>query len=143
MNRVLALVVNAVVNAVVTDVIIGSAVNFPAAVDVTDITPRPGPGWSFDGKVFAPPEVAAQPVPTSWFIRESEFMNRWTLEELALFYGLKQTDPLVAAADALVTRLGGVQNDSERTQQLLGYLVQKKVLTAARVPVLLAAPAGG
>lgn len=79
--------------------------------------------------------------PTSWFIPEKEFMGRWTLEELTKFYALKATDPTVAAADALVTRLGGVQNDSQRTQMLMGYLVQKAVVTAERVPVLLARPA--
>lgn len=125
----------------VENVIVGNASDWPGSDDVTDADPSPGPGWQRINGVYQPPAPPTpEAPPTSWFITEKEFMGRWTMTELAAFYALKATDPMVAAADALVTRLGGVQNDSQRTQMLMGYLVQKGVITAERVPVLLARP---
>lgn len=34
---------------------------WPGAIDVTDLTPRPGPGWAYDGSVFSPPAPAPAP----------------------------------------------------------------------------------
>jgi hypothetical protein len=37
----------------------GVDIGADAMVDVTDVSPRPGPGWSYDGKAFtAPPDSA-------------------------------------------------------------------------------------
>lgn len=47
-------------NGIVTNVIVADA--WPDAVDVTDLTPRPGPGWLYNGVTFTaplpPPPVA-------------------------------------------------------------------------------------
>lgn len=51
MSRLLAVISNGLV----ANVIVGEATDYPDAIDVTDLSPRPAPGWTFDGDEFAPP----------------------------------------------------------------------------------------
>ncbi len=138
MSRILAILAAGTV----ANVILGDLESFPEAIDITELSPRPGPGWTYANGSFSPPALAEPPAPTSYFIPEDEFMDRWTTEELVAFYSLKQTDALLQVGDALVSRLKGIRNDAQRTQALMGYLVQQGVLTHERVAVLLAPPAG-
>lgn len=48
-------------NGIVANVIVADA--WPNSIDVTDVTPRPGPGWAYDGATFTPPPASQQPEP--------------------------------------------------------------------------------
>lgn len=55
-----------VANGQVVNVIIADAPRDANDIDVTHATTPPGPGWSWDGNVFAPPLIAAgSSVPTT------------------------------------------------------------------------------
>lgn len=57
MTRTLALIAGGVVQ----NVILGDPADFPDAIDVTDLNPRPGPGWLYQGGEFDPPPPAVAP----------------------------------------------------------------------------------
>lgn len=79
-----------------------------------------------------PPEPVAQSVMT-----KNEFLELFTLEELAAFLQAAGTDPLVAAAKLRLDSTTEVDLTLPTTQQLLGLLVQKGVLTQARMDEIL------
>lgn len=56
MSRVFAIVQDgAVVNAIVAE-------SWPEGIDVTDVDPRPAPGWTYDGTTWARPvELPPEP----------------------------------------------------------------------------------
>lgn len=57
MSRILAIMTgNRVEN-----IILGTLADWPGAIDVTDVSPRPGPGWIRSGQSFAPPPPAPAP----------------------------------------------------------------------------------
>lgn len=58
MSRLLALITSGLV----ANVIVGEVADYPGAIDVTDLSPRPAPGWNYDGDEFTPP--AAPPAPS-------------------------------------------------------------------------------
>lgn len=92
MARILALIdAGIVVNA-----IIGDTVDFPDAVDVTDLDPRPGPGWTYDGVTFTPPEPAVELV--SRKITRLAFRNRFTQAELVALEIASLDDPSATMA---------------------------------------------
>ena len=64
---------------VVSNVVIGDPESFPTAIDVTDLSPRPGPRWTYNGEEFAPPVVVAE---QSRRITRLAFRNRFTQAEL-------------------------------------------------------------
>lgn len=65
-------------NGIVTNVIRAEA--WPGGIDVTDLTPRPGPGWLYDGTTFTPPPAPA-PVPVN-AIQRAALLKRMTPVEL-------------------------------------------------------------
>lgn len=79
MTRTLAIVSNGVV----VDAIIAFAADYPNAIDVTDIDPRPAPGWLYDGAAFSPPlEVAPEPeAPRARHVTNLAFDLRFTEDE--------------------------------------------------------------
>ena len=52
-------------------------------IDITDVTPQPGPLWSYDGHAFEPdpPPPAPPPEPINWKITRLAFRNRFTSSE--------------------------------------------------------------
>lgn len=73
MSRVFAIIENGVVsNAILAEA-------WPDGIDITDVVPRPGPGWSYDGQVFAPP---AENTSASRSITRLAFRQRFTQAEL-------------------------------------------------------------
>lgn len=57
MSRILALMAGNVVE----NVVVGSPADYPGSIDVTDVIPRPAPGWIRSGQTFAPPPAAPAP----------------------------------------------------------------------------------
>lgn len=76
MGRVLA----SITAGMVENVFIGSPANYPEAVDVTAVTPRPAPGWTYSAGAFNPP-AAAPDQPAVRRITQLAFWNRFTLPE--------------------------------------------------------------
>ena len=65
-----------VVNAVL------SATQPPNAIDITDLSPRPGPGWTYDGQTFAPPPpVEPEPAKRIRLITRRSFLARLSVTE--------------------------------------------------------------
>jgi hypothetical protein len=48
-------------------------------VDITNITPQPGIGWSYNGSTFTAPVVPPAPVVTTWIITRNAFQNRFPI----------------------------------------------------------------
>lgn len=124
-------------NGLVANVIV--AESWPGGIDVTDIVPRPGPGWVYDGQSFAPPAVQPEPeVRMTPLMTQEAFVSRLDfLTEFVPVNAARRTDDVV---DAAFVRLYGARNVDVRlplAQQLLGLLVMKGLLAAPRVPVLL------
>lgn len=74
MARIFALVSNGIV----TNVIHAEA--WDGGIDVTDLSPRPAPGWSYDGTTFTPPPPPA-PMPIN-AIQRAALLKRMTPIEL-------------------------------------------------------------
>ena len=72
-------------NGVVANVIVAD--EWPDGINVTDLTPRPGVGWLYDGQGFTPPAAEPEPeLPTSPdgpgpFLTNYAFDMRYTLPE--------------------------------------------------------------
>lgn len=56
------------------------AADWPGAVDVTDVSPRPGPGWTRAGDTWQPP--SGSDAPADRRITRLAFRNRFTQAEL-------------------------------------------------------------
>ena len=75
MGRAFALIDNGIVSNVIL------ADTWPGGIDVTNVTPRPGPGWTYDGSTFtAPPLVEVPPPPR--IITRLALRNRFSFAEL-------------------------------------------------------------
>lgn len=72
-------------NGVVANVIVAD--EWPNGIDVTDLTPRPGIGWLYDGQGFTPPAAEPEPEPDANpdgdgpFLSNYAFDMRYTLPE--------------------------------------------------------------
>lgn len=71
---------------IVANVILADA--WPGAIDVTDLAPRPGPGWTYDGQSFAPPAPSEPVVQTTTKMTHLGFIDRMLPDEWARFEGL-------------------------------------------------------
>jgi hypothetical protein len=79
MARILAVIAAGLV----ANVVIGDPSDFPGAIDVTELEPRPGTGWAYDGAAFAPPVIdEPPPAPADRRITRLAFRNRFTQAEL-------------------------------------------------------------
>jgi hypothetical protein len=128
----------------VANLIIGDAAQWPDAIDVTDIDPRPGPGWAYDGVAFAapPPAPADAPVLSPRMTR-LYLLNRYTAAERAAIRAARATDPVLDDAMYLFEQAQNVDVSLPLTQQLVGYLAQQGHIAAERVAEILApAPLG-
>lgn len=50
-------------------------------VDVTDLDPRPSPGWAYDGQSFAPPAPVEPVIATTPRMTHFGFLSRLTPQE--------------------------------------------------------------
>lgn len=122
-------------------IVAADAAAWPGAVDVTDITPRPGTGWAYDGVAFTAPPPA--PVATSSRMTRLYLLNRYTAAERTAIRAARGTDPVLDDAMYLFEQARDVDVDLQLTQQLIGYLAQQGLIAPDRVAALLApAPIG-
>ena len=140
MSRTLAIIEGGIVaNVILAD-------EWPGAVDVTDLDPRPGPGWTYDGTAFTPPAIVApapQPVATTPRMSHFGFLSRLTPQaRLAI---RDRTDKASANYDPILDDAMFLFNSAEQidvslalTQQLVGYMAQTGLIAAGDVPGLLA-----
>lgn len=100
MARMFALVENGIV----TNVILAEA--WDGGIDVTDLVPRPGPGWGYDGASFTPPPAPTPtPVPIN-DVQRAALLKRMTPTELHAWVRAAQraqstNSPVVADRNAL------------------------------------------
>ena len=129
---------------VVANVILAD--EWPGGIDVTDLVPRPGPGWAFDGQSFAPPAVVApepEPVVTTPRMSHFGFLSRLTPQaRLAIRDRTDKTsanyDPILDDAMFLFNSAEQIDVSLALTQQLVGYMAQTGLIAAGDMPSLLA-----
>jgi len=135
MSRTLAIIEGGIVaNAILAD-------SWPNAIDVTDLTPQPGPGWTYDGTTFSPPVVAEpepQPVATTPYMTQFGWLSRITQPKRTAIRSLGKTDEVVEDALFLFQIAGRIDVSLPETQQLVGYLQMLGVIDAADAAALLA-----
>ena len=141
MSRIIAIIENGtVVNAIVAD-------SWPDGIDITDITPRPGIGWSYDGQAFiappAPPPPEPEPVQTTPRMSQFGFLTRLTAQQrLAIRDRTDKAsanyDPILDDAMFLFREAEQIDVSIELTQQLVGYMAQTGLISAQDIPALLA-----
>ena len=140
MSRILAIIEGGIV----ANVIIADA--WPGGIDVTDLTPRPGPGWTYDGTAFTPPAIVApapQPVATTPRMSHFGFLSRLTPQtRLAI---RDRTDKASAQYDPILDDAMFLFNSAEQidvslplTQQLVGYMMQTGLIAPADMATALA-----
>lgn len=123
-------------NGIVTNVCVGQATPHGAeiAIDVTSVSPRPGPGWSYDGVHFAPPPAIA----SVRVLTPLQFLNRFPVAKLAAMYAAASTNPMITVLDRKITTAQNVSLDDQETIDSLAYLVSQNYLTADDVSTILA-----
>lgn len=128
----------------VANVILGRAEDYPDAIDITDLSPRPAPGWSYvDGEFTPPAENAPPPPATSPRMTHLYFLSRFTPAERLAVREAAQADPVLDDAMFLFNAARDIDVTLPMTQQLVGYMAQQGLIAPGRVPELLAeAPLG-
>lgn len=139
MDRALAIIENGVVaNVIVAD-------EWPGGIDVTDLVPRPGPGWTFTNGVFTAPP-ATQPAPavqTTPYMSHFGFLLRFTqTQRLEIRERCRQGSPIYDSTldDAmfLFEQAERIDVTLPLTQQLVGYMAMTGLITEAEIPSRLA-----
>lgn len=120
----------------IANLIIGDPVQWAGAIDVTDLDPRPGPGWSYDGVVFAPP-VPPAPEPKTAIARD-DFIERFAPAEWLDGQQRAQNDPNLAMGLAILMGKpdGLVHLLSPRVADLFAYMVAIGMLTPERAAAI-------
>lgn len=96
MSRTLALIASGVV----VNVVVGNPSEFPGAIDITGLNPRPGPGWTYANGDFDPP-AAIDPEPRDYGAKITKLAFRQRL-----------TDPVLVAIE-----MAAIHNPNGTTQQ--------------------------
>lgn len=88
-----------IASGIVENVIIGDPANFPTAIDVSAVSQRPAPGWTFDGESFHPPIAVEVPAtPGARKITNLAFDLRFTTEERIAIEMASLDDPAAPLA---------------------------------------------
>lgn len=121
----------------VRNVILADA--WPNGIDVTDLTPRPGPGWTYDGEAFTPPAPDEPPAPiTTPYMTQFGWLSRITQKKRTAIRNLAKTDEAVEDALFLFQIAGRIDVTLPETQQLVGYLQMLGLIDANDAAALLA-----
>lgn len=130
MSRVFAIIESGtVVNVIIAD-------SWPGGIDVTDLVPRPGPGWTHDGQAFAPPAPAVPA--TTPRMTHYGFLSRLTLAE---HVGIEEAMPassLLRVAKQRFDAADHVDVSLTETKQFVGLMAQMQLIAPDRVAELLA-----
>ena len=126
--------------------------NWPDGVDVTDLDPRPAPGWTYDGTTFTPP-VFVEPTPeptveTPRIITNLAFDLRFTTAERVAIEIASLDDPsatMEARQQAAAIRVAlqradkasWVDLDSEVTRESVQQFETLGLISAGRATEIL------
>jgi hypothetical protein len=122
---------------IVANVILADA--WPNGIDVTDLTPRPGPGWSYDSETFSPPAPVEPVVQTTTRMTHLGFLSRMTADEWGRFEAFLASSVEARFAKALFDAARDVDTARPDVQQFANVLRMVGVLESdSRVADLLA-----
>lgn len=93
---------------------------WPGAINITDLSPRPAPGWTYDGQTFAPPAPA--PAPTVPRLTHYGFLSRLTLAEHVLIEDAMPSNTMLRVAKQRFDAADHVDVSLTETQQFVGLL---------------------
>ena len=110
-------------------------------INLTDITPEPGIGWTYENAVFAAPPAPPPAPPELSIITKIALLNRMTDAEFIGIINAAKTD---AEVELWKTRFDNATsidlNDGSRVVAGFPMLVTKGLLTQERATAILAAP---
>jgi len=106
-------------------------------IDLTDVSPEPGPYWTYKNGVFSPPPA---PPPPPKIISKVAFRFRLTDAEYVGILSAAKTDVEVAAWVETFNMVSNIDLDNQRTKNGVENLVSKNLLTQARADQILTDP---
>jgi hypothetical protein len=106
-------------------------------VCIDNVTPQPGPYWTYENGVFTPPPPAP-PLPN--VITKAAFRFRMTDAEYVGVLSAAKTDVEVASWVETFNMVSSIDLDNQRTKDGVANLVSKNLLTQARANEILTAP---
>ena len=110
-------------------------------INLTDITPEPGIGWTYENAVFAAPPAPPPAPPELSIITKIALLNRMTDAEFIGIINAAKTD---AEVELWKTRFDNATtidlDDGSRVVAGFPMLVTKGLLTQERATAILAAP---
>ena len=113
----------------------------PAWIDLTNLDPQPGPGWSYSEGSFAPPPAPAAPPPLPNVITKvSMLTRRLTTAEFVGILTAAKTDVAIEAWKYVFDAATTIDLDSQNTRDGMALLVAKGLLTQARADAILTDP---
>lgn len=110
----------------------------PAWIDLSNIEPQPGPGWSYTQGAFAPPPPP--PLPPNIITKVAMLTRRLTTAEFVKILTAAKSDPAIEAWKYVFDAASQVDLDSQNTKDGMALLVAKGLLTQARADAILTAP---
>lgn len=137
MRRIAEIYNGRVVSVFDWDLQVNPAYSDRIAVDVTDVTPQPGDGWSYDSDLGTFDDTVL-PESTPRIVSKFEFMMRFTASERVTILSASTSDPVVGQAIQLMSLADQVDLDLPVTAEMLGLLVSKSLLDSERVSEILA-----
>jgi len=108
-------------------------------VCIDNLSPAPGPTWTYENGVFSPP-VDPLPAATPNIITKVAFRFRMTDAEYVGIISAAKTDAEVAAWVETFNMVSRINLDDQRTKDGVANLVSKNLLTQARANEILTAP---
>ena len=103
-------------------------------IEVTDISPIPGPKWTYQDGVFSQP---SPPPPLPNIITKVAFRFRFTDAEYSSILAAAKTDTEVQAWYETFNMVATIDLDSQRTKDGVENLVGKNLLTQQRATQIL------
>ena len=108
-------------------------------VDVTDMNPRPQPGWKYVNGQFEEPVIPSPRV--NWIITKLAMISRFTNAEYVGILSATKTDVTVQAWYDAFYAASQIDLKDQRTIDGVNFLVTKNLLTQARADEILTTPA--
>ena len=109
-------------------------------INVDNVSPQPGIGWSYDGSTFAPPPAPPAPPPQPPIISKIAMITRFTDDEFTGVLAASKTDVEVEGWYARFMAASVINLEDQRTIDGINMLVSKNLLTPARATAILTDP---